>query len=247
MSTEAATSTVGKVRRLLGSYRALKSGYYLYVELQRAFFETHAVQHDRFEDVYRHKKDPWSYAGAYHIERYAIALELLTLAQTSAAINNAIEIGCAEGLFTQMLADRGFALTAIDFSETALERARERCGGSTGNIVFYTCDILGKSQIPGPAEGFDLVIAMDVLESYSRRSDLARARRQMLDLLKPNGFLLVTSTAQNAVVEEAFWSRWIIRGRTVNKFIGKDPTLNVWKDIRSTTHQCTLYRKRGSR
>jgi hypothetical protein len=85
---------------------------------------------------------------------------------------------------------------------------------------------------------------MDVLECFFRQSDLVQARQQILGMVKPDGFLLVTSTGRGPVVEQAFWSRWIARGRTLNKFMGTDPSLIVCKDISAATHQCTLYRKR---
>ena len=48
------------------------------------------------------REDPWNYASAYEQKKYAHTLEMIP----SGPQNSALEVGCAEGLFTAMLCPR---------------------------------------------------------------------------------------------------------------------------------------------
>lgn len=78
-----------------------------------------------FERVFVARPDPWHYTNAYEQTKYRQTLALVP----SPAVETALEIGCAEGRFTQLLAPRVGNLTAADISEVALRRAAARCDG----------------------------------------------------------------------------------------------------------------------
>jgi len=92
----------------------------------------------------------------------------------------ALEIGCGTGLFTEMFADSGAQLIAVDISPELLSEARERrLPPDQVQFVerrFEDCDV------DGP---FDAVIGSSVLHHL----DIGTALPRMFDLLKPGGVI----------------------------------------------------------
>jgi SAM-dependent methyltransferase len=111
-----------------------------------------------------------SYKGEYEQQKYAHTLELLP----DAPIGRALEIGCSEGLFTEMLAPRVGELLGLDIAETALSRARERCK-RFANASFECADINGYF----PAGTFDLVICSETLYYLKDRFALKKVARRI--------------------------------------------------------------------
>lgn len=61
-----------------------------------------------------------------------------------------LDLASGEGRNATWLAERGWEMTAVDFSATAIQRARER----SDNVVFVVADVLDWE----PNRGFDLVL-----------------------------------------------------------------------------------------
>ena len=77
-----------------------------------------------FWELFFETKDPWNYGSRYEQVKYEQTLSLLP----DAALGRALEIACAEGMFTQKLAPRVGHLFGADISSKALQRAAQRCG-----------------------------------------------------------------------------------------------------------------------
>jgi SAM-dependent methyltransferase len=92
----------------------------------------------------------------------------------------ALEIGCGTGLYTQMFADSGASIIAVDISAELLDKARMRNLPPDRvqflNKRFENCDVEGP---------FDAVIGSSVLHHL----DVQVALEQILHLLKPGGYL----------------------------------------------------------
>lgn len=71
-----------------------------------------------------------------------------------------LELGCGTGVYTRLLADRAREIVGVDFSETAILRARSE--KSAKNIQYVLADIQNLS--PFPRDTFQKVVAVDVLE-----------------------------------------------------------------------------------
>jgi hypothetical protein len=83
-------------------------------------------QREHLERLYRQREDPWHYTtSVYEIQKYVETLAILPRTR----YRSALEIGCSEGVFTQLAAGRSDSLLAIDSAATALERGRLRCAG----------------------------------------------------------------------------------------------------------------------
>src|SRR5262249_287294 len=101
-----------------------------------------------WDAIYR-TPDPWSYGSPYEQLKYQRTLSLLP----AAPIRRALEVGCAEGRFSAMLAPRVEHLVASDVSATALERAKARCS-DLPNVEVRPLDFF---DAPLP-QGLDLLV-----------------------------------------------------------------------------------------
>ena len=142
---------------------------------------------------------------------------------------------------TERIAPRCGDVLAVDISDTALRRAGERCADAR-NVRFQRWDVLRD-----PALGqFDLVLAMGVLEVFLRPATMRRARRRIIEMIAPGGHLLVTTTKQSPVVEQARWSRRLVRGsRAIDRFLCDSGELRRCATEESATHVLTVYRRTG--
>jgi cyclopropane fatty-acyl-phospholipid synthase-like methyltransferase len=143
---------------------------------------TERIGRDYFEDLYTAKPDPWGFDTSDYERRKYDA----TLAAIGEGHQNALEIGCSIGVFTQRLAPRCRHLLAVDIAETALDAARRRCADLT-NVEFR------RLQLPDerPEGRFDLVVLSEV-GYYWTRPDLDRFLAWLRDALTPGGrFVLV--------------------------------------------------------
>jgi SAM-dependent methyltransferase len=94
----------------------------------------------------------------------------------------ALDLACGEGRNAVWLADRGWRVTAVDFSAVALARGRVGSVGSGGSggadaagaVEWIEADVV--SWAPAPGTAFDLVIVAYLhLPSADRRTVLTRA------------------------------------------------------------------------
>jgi peptidoglycan/xylan/chitin deacetylase (PgdA/CDA1 family) len=182
-----------------------------------------------WEELFQ-EPDPWNYGSSYEQEKYARQLHLIP----ARSIHRALELACAEGLFTLMLAPRVERLIAADISATALKRARDRCR-SLENIEFLQLD-LAVDPLP---ENLDLIVCSEVLYYLDDEADLEQVVRRLTAALKPGGHIL---TAHAFVIGDDTSStgfdwenRW--GARTINRVFSRIPGLALERSL------CTeLYR-----
>jgi SAM-dependent methyltransferase len=146
-------------------------------------------EHDRapvehFERLARESEDPWDYETSdYEQRKYRHTLEYLP-----ERTGRTLELGCSIGVFTEMLAPRASCLLAVDFSPTALERARKRLRGSRHHVQFLRRN-LPEEMPTGP---FDTIVCAEIL--YYWTEPLVRLGLQRMEAaLAPGGSLLVVS------------------------------------------------------
>jgi SAM-dependent methyltransferase len=135
-----------------------------------------------FEQLYREQGDPWGFeTSPYEQAKYAETLRALPRAHYA----DALEVGCANGVLTALLAPRCDRLLAVDPSPTALAAARARCG-DLPQVVFEERSLPAQA----PAGPFDLILLSEVIY-YWDRGDLARMADYLRGGLRSGGDLLL--------------------------------------------------------
>ncbi|MGV1008357.1 MAG: class I SAM-dependent methyltransferase [Dermatophilaceae bacterium] len=100
-------------------------------------------------------------------------------------VGRALDVGCGEGADAVWLASRGWAVTALDVSQVALDRARAHAAAAGVDVVWLHCGLLDADL---PPQGFDLVSAQ---YPALRRTPGRDAERALLAAVAPGGTLLV--------------------------------------------------------
>lgn len=186
-------------------------------------------------------RNPWNYAiDPREQGRHQLAVHMLDKGCGGTRWGRVLEIGCAEGWFTELLSPRSESLLAVDFSSLALKRARARKQWNPGTS-FERWD-LRKDPVPGE---FDLIVVMDVLTSFMRPHDLRAARAKIVDAMRPGDHLLVCDNRQSPAFENTWWGRWLVRGGKwiVRGFI-EHPALETMEQVLTETHVLALFRRR---
>jgi SAM-dependent methyltransferase len=126
-------------------------------------------------------------------ERYAVD-ELVWTAEPNRLLvgevdglapGRALDLACGEGRNAVWLAERGWAVTGVDFSAVGLDKARRLADTRHVSVQWERADV---TEYQPPAEGFDLVIVMYLhLPEASRRVAFRRAA----GAVAPGGTLLV--------------------------------------------------------
>jgi SAM-dependent methyltransferase len=187
------------------------------------------------------RADPWNYAGdPRELLRHRLAIEFLDRARGRRKFTRALEIGCAEGVFTELLAVRCESVLAVDFSQLALERASVRLKG-IGWVAFAQWN-LRTDPFPG---SFDLIVVMDVLSGILRPGDSRAARSRLIAAMRRGDYLLVGDHRQAPEFENSWWGRALVRGgKWIVRGFTEHPALECVEHATTETHVLALLRKR---
>jgi len=227
-----------RLRRQLRRIRFLRSSWYLLlalVDLVRDPWRTVAA----VDQDFARQADPWKYNTPEGQQRFQRVVKMLDAVTSNLPFEQALEVACAEGAFTEFLAPRCKSLLAVDLSPTALERARGR--RAWGSQVRFQQWNLGQDPLPGT---FDLIVAMDVLCYFTRPGTLHKIRDQFVAGLRPGGYLLVGDFRLGEMYETTWWSRHLLRGgKWITEFMAAHPALRRVATDSSDTHMYVLLQK----
>jgi len=191
-----------------------------------------------FDTVFSSTPDPWESSSAREQERFAVTLSVLEASGVD-RFASAVELGCAEGVFTARLAPMCESLLALDFSQVALERAKARLRGYPG-VTFRRWDMRNETL----AGTFDLAVAMGVLTSLYRPGDVRRIADSIVSALSPGGYLLFSDVRQSTVFESAWWGRLVLRGgEQIRRLLSRDSRLDLVASADTQSHVFALYRR----
>jgi peptidoglycan/xylan/chitin deacetylase (PgdA/CDA1 family)/protein-L-isoaspartate O-methyltransferase len=133
-----------------------------------------------WEAFFQHE-DPWDYGNPYEQVKYDRTIEVIA-AEDTPRVRHALEIACAEGRFTAMLAPLCDRVTAIDISQTALDRAAHR------NAALTTVDYAQRDVFRDGVTGrYDLITCSEVLYYMEDTDALRRLAGQIAEALEPGG------------------------------------------------------------
>jgi 2-polyprenyl-3-methyl-5-hydroxy-6-metoxy-1,4-benzoquinol methylase len=114
----------------------------------------------------------------FSMSRYKFAARMLPYGKKISVL----ELGCNEGLGTQLLCQDGHSITAVDADTEAIEYARKI---PNTNIHFISDNFLGKKY-----GDFDAVVSIDVLEHINKRHEKIFFNTVMTNL-NPHGFIII--------------------------------------------------------
>ena len=130
----------------------------------------------------------------------------------SALCGRALDIACGKGRNAIYLAQRGFAVTALDISAVALAEARRRAQQQDLLIDWHLCD-LEASELAPAAGDFDLIINFNYLQRA-----LIRPMRQAV---KPGGHVIFeTYLIDQAAVGHPKNPDYLLRHNELLEFFG---------------------------
>jgi len=180
--------------------------------------------------------DPWNYASPYEQLKYRRTLELLP----PGPIGKAMELGCAEGRFSEMLAPRVGTLIAADISATALSRARSRCEGHA-NVAFRRLDFFEES-LP---QDLDLLVCSEVLYYLPDVAELRRVGTRLAAALAPGGRLLTAHALVLADDPDRTGFDWNERfgGALIGETLGALPGLALERSVETDLYRIDSFRR----
>jgi 2-polyprenyl-3-methyl-5-hydroxy-6-metoxy-1,4-benzoquinol methylase len=142
--------------------------------------KTQTVPPTYFEEKYQGDIDPWRFRTSdYEKEKYAATVGALA----KDSYPRALEVGCAIGVLSAMLATRCTTLLALDASVTAIAEAKQL---NVPNITFEVRFL----PIEFPAGEFDLIILSEVLY-YFDAADLDEVAQRCAAAVKPGGEIIL--------------------------------------------------------
>lgn len=139
-----------------------------------------AYGHKWLNDFYENTVDPYEFDGTpYEDEKYNHTLGILGKRK----YGRALEIGAAEGVFTERLAPYCSSLVAVEVADAAVARAKERLASCPSVTVV-------QAALPNqmPDGQFDLILASDVLY-YFPKDVVVKLLKIFESRLNPGGTL----------------------------------------------------------
>ena len=124
---------------------------------------------------------------------------------SSAPPLRALDVGCATGVFAELLAERGFDVFGVEPSEQARSEAARRLGAERVFHGVLEDAPYARSADLAVEERFDLITMWDVVEHLPRP---LRTLKLVRRLLKPEGRLVVETQDVNSLAARLFGPRW---------------------------------------
>ncbi len=137
-----------------------------------------------------------------HSDKPGIAAEkLVTYLETQGFLsgNLLLEVGCGTGRNANWLAQHGFSVTGVDFSQTAIRKARGRAKKQDLSVNYKVMDLRKPWRFPD--NHFDYTLEINAAHLLAPE-DLKHFRREVARTLKPGGIFL-TYTLDRSTDDQA--------------------------------------------
>jgi peptidoglycan/xylan/chitin deacetylase (PgdA/CDA1 family) len=188
-----------------------------------------------WEDFFA-EPDPWGYSSEYEARKYQRTIAMIS----GEPFRNALELACAEGHFTELLAPMVEHLTASDISERALQRAAKRCANQS-NIAFRPLDFINE-ELPA---GLDLLTCSEVLYFLDNEAALRVVAAKFREALRDGGVLV---TAHALLLKDdrsrtGFDWPQAFGAETIARAFSQTPGLHLEKTMRTELYRIDRYRR----
>jgi len=190
-----------------------------------------------FERIFGCEPNPWHLQSAYEQDKYKLTLEMVP-----PRVDEALEVGCAEGHFTEHLAERVGRLRAADLSFIALSRARKRCA-ERKNVEFAQLDLF-EGQLGGP---YDLIVCSEILYYAATADALGRSLHGIGSALRPGGHLLTAHAHTLADDPGSPGFDWDVPfgAAALDRALRESELFELCEDLRTEAYRVQLWRRRG--
>jgi len=138
---------------------------------------------DNFDEIYNELGEG---IPQCHFEDAKFFASLISLPKSS----KVLDIGCAEGLLSIVLAKKGYNVTSIDISQNMILQTKKRAENECVKITTEVCDIEDEQNIKLINGPFDAVFLMSTIEHL--RSPII-ALTNIHSLLNNGGFLIINT------------------------------------------------------
>ncbi|MGM8885645.1 class I SAM-dependent DNA methyltransferase [Psychrobacter sp. 1U2] len=149
--------------------------------------QTAAYSETYFDALYNDNSDPWQYQTRWYEKRKRdICLAILPQANYV----NAIELGCGNGVFSELLAERCLSLLSIDGNQKAVELAKQRLANDSSIKVIQ--GVIPQALADGLTDNnqtYDLIVISEILY-YLPLTDIDRVITWIKQSLATGGTLL---------------------------------------------------------
>jgi len=172
--------------------------------------------------------DAWSrqYRSGENDAFYALAFDYIASVLGDPNSASVLDAGCGSGTKAFELVKRGYLVTALDFSDSILERARADAAalGFDGRVQFSQGDL---TALALPTGGVQRCVCWGVLMHVP---DIGRAVSELSRVLGPGGVLIVSEGNLRSV--QAATLRWIKRalGRERAEVIPTEAGIEFWEE-----------------
>lgn len=110
-----------------------------------------------------------------------------------------LELGCGEGHYARLLAQRGYTVTGVDVSPTAVAWAIEKTQQTGESVTYLVADLSQPGLLPGKM--FDLIVDGNCLHCIIGQ-DRATFLGNVSRLLRPGGLFFVSSLCSETAVAQ---------------------------------------------
>lgn len=138
---------------------------------------------------------------------------------------NILDIGCGDGQFLHLLGKyiKNIKLTGVDISSIALNKAKKKYS----NINFFKSS---STKIPFPNNSFDTILLVEVIEHLI---DIDSTLKEISRLLKPNGYVFITTTDFNLLkkirISSFVWDKYFYPNNPHIRFFTKNTLREICK------------------
>ena len=99
-----------------------------------------------------------------------------------------LDIGTGPGFFTISLAEAGYQVTAVDYTEGMIQKAKENVQKEAGNLIERICfQRMDAQNLTFENESFDVVISRNLTWNLEEPE---KAYREWIRVLKPGGVMM---------------------------------------------------------
>ncbi|MDA9802802.1 class I SAM-dependent methyltransferase [bacterium] len=149
---------------------------------------------------------------------------------------SALDLGCGNGIHTELLVEMGMSVTGVDVSPTALSKARTRIAAANLTQPFFAEALL--SDLEFPSESFDLIISAGVLD-YAGVLETRVTASRLADWLRPGGkaFLVFAAAGDFREATVKNLDLHCYTRLEVDELFPSSEGLEVWVDRYITTYE----------